>query len=102
MDGLLRDTVVLNVEETGIDSCLSQLSSKSLTVVKVARVEWFQINNWNLLRSAVAWWDIQDISEDWSVGSAKLELGGGRLGFGHLDECRSRKGKWDKKEQRGC
>lgn len=86
VDDLLGDTVVLNVEETGVDSRLPELSSKGLAALKVSRVEWCQIDDRNLLSSAIAWWDVQDISEDWSKGGAKLELGSSRLGVCHL-EC---------------
>ena len=95
--------MVLDVEEAGVDGCLSELGSEGLAVIEVAGVERCKINNWNLLWSAVARWDIQDISEHWSIGSTKLELSSGRLGFGHL-ECvlnvHLMKFKWDKKEQR--
>lgn len=85
--------MVLDVEESGVDSCLAELGSESLAVLKLARVESGEVNNWNLLRSTVARWDIQDISEDWSVSGTQLELGGGRLGLCHFDVCADEKTK---------
>ena len=91
LDGLLGDTVVLDVEESGVDSSLAQLSSKNLTVLKFARVESCQVDDWNLLWSAVARWHIQDISENWSVSRTQLEFGSGRLGLCHFDVCTEEK-----------
>ena len=83
--------MVFDVEESGVDSRLAELSSKSLTVLKFARVESCQVDDWNLLWSTVARWDIQDISENWSVSGTQLEFGSGRLGLCHFYVCTEKK-----------
>lgn len=79
--------MILDVEKSGVDSGLAELSSKSLTVLKFARVESCKIKDWDLLWSTVSWWNIQNISENWPISGTQLEFGSGRLGLCHFDVC---------------
>ena len=64
LDGFLRDAVVLDIEESSVNSCLVELRSKSLPVLELARVEPCQVDDRDLVWSTVARWDIQNISKD--------------------------------------
>lgn len=85
LDDFVRDAMVLDVKETSVNRSLLDPSSKALAILKVFRVEWSEVDHWDLLWSAIARWHIQDIAEDWTVSGAQLELSRGWLGLSHVD-----------------